>query len=108
MSAFITGSHAYGEPRPDSDIDLVIEASDDLLDELRDIVGDEYGSGSLRLLCVEEDTGQRIDLILVRGPAFAAWRAATEELSQSAPVSRDEAVLVIRDHLLGAGRKETP
>lgn len=24
MTAFITGSHAYGQPKPDSDIDLVV------------------------------------------------------------------------------------
>jgi hypothetical protein len=29
MNAFLTGSHVYGEPRPDSDVDLVIRCDED-------------------------------------------------------------------------------
>ena len=94
--AFVTGSHAYGLPGHDSDIDVVVlvtmadlekllKASDDL-----DIATDpEYARnchttslrfGSLNLLATTDEK------------AYQCWWDATRKLKEQSPVSREYAV----------------
>lgn len=98
--AFITGSHAYGTPREDSDTDLVVMVS---FDDLQRLIGlsdrrpvdakdeVEYPEaidqanlrfGRLNLLCVTQ------------GDDYEAWRSGTEELRARRPVTRTEAIEV--------------
>lgn len=98
MSAFITGSRAYGEPKPGSDIDLAILISSEqetlLFSMLEPIErqaesntgGGSYRFGRLNLLCFQDEL------------TFAAWKAGTEELINQRPVSRELAVEVIERH----------
>lgn len=90
LQAFLTGSHAYGYPGPDSDIDLVVLVTKDEFDKLRqnadsmegvDEQYDENGScslrfGNLNLLCFFDER------------RFLDWKKCTEVLKTQAPVSR--------------------
>ena len=99
--AFVTGSHAYGDPREDSDIDLVILISGGDWDKLlhqSDYPMDDVGQanylgsgfaplrfGKLNLICTED--AELCDV----------WRKGTEELRNrkaaiGKAVTRDEAV----------------
>ena len=92
--AFITGSHAYGTPRIDSDIDIVMLMSEMDMQKLLTLVGksefvDQYGDGQLSLrfgllnliICYDQ---QRYD----------NWKVGTELLKQSAPCTRESAIEV--------------
>lgn len=77
MNAFITGSRAYGSPRPNSDIDLVIRVDSRtrlMLETLSDNPKtDKYGSvivrfGRLNLLLCETDE------------EFATWVVGTNKM----------------------------
>lgn len=102
MQSFLTGSRAYGTPRPDSDIDLVVYVTvDDLskLIELSDKVS-EFGHpggvnyedgcclrfGPLNLICVTSQVH------------FDTWKKGTEELISNKPVTREVAVETLQRH----------
>lgn len=96
MKAFVTGSHAYGTPRPDSDIDLVVLVSPEDMARLvkmdPDSTADRYGVmassylrfGKLNLLAVDNMTD------------YLVWLHGTLELIARKPVTRDEAVAVFK------------
>jgi len=104
MKAFITGSHAYGTPTEDSDIDLVVQVSPGDLERLAILSGDtaaeHYGVsgtqylrfGGLNLLAVDNDIDYQI------------WLEGTKELVARRPVTRDEAVAVFKRRQKEAGR----
>ena len=90
MSAYLTGSHAYGTPRADSDVDLVVhiplghEAAV-LLKNASHVCFDGPSSMSLMF--------GRLNLIVFREiDEFDKWREVTDALASKAPVTRDEAV----------------
>lgn len=100
MNAFLTGSRAYGTPREDSDVDLVVLVSDSDMDALNRLATDDDGeetygdstSASLRF--------GNLNLICMTDPAsFGAWKEATAELIARKPVTRDKAVQVIQGKL---------
>jgi predicted nucleotidyltransferase len=86
MNAFITGSRAYGTPRRNSDIDLVIrcdEATADLLKSLSD----------------EEDlvVFRNLNLILCTSDEdFAVWKHGTDLLKMRRPVSKGAAKTLLK------------
>lgn len=104
MTAVVTGSRAYGDPRPDSDVDLVVLCSEvdiALLRELADgqEAGPRHPSGgpddaSLRF--------GRLNLIAVASPKrFEQWRLDTALLRLRAEregrrLTREEAVGFMR------------
>jgi len=99
--AFITGSHAYGTPRPDSDIDLVI-----LVDSATCALLCDGGSGPSRVLA--DGTGKAfygsedsmLNLIILTDPAeFDLWLKGTQELIAMRPVDRETA----KKHLTAMG-----
>ena len=98
MTAFLTGSHAYGKPRPNSDTDLVILVDDsdlekliDAADKVRDRRVGEYGEdsaslyfGNLNLICVTSFSD------------FDLWEKGTLDLKRQKidtgkPITRKEA-----------------
>lgn len=91
MNAFVTGSHAYGTPRPDSDIDLAVSLTPSELWDLARQADSRSGS------CDKVDSLMfgRLNLICLSEPHFAAWKAATEELVARRTVSREEAIEAI-------------
>lgn len=98
MRSFLTGSHVYGTPKHDSDIDLVIQLDSD---EELELCGQSDGGGiiiddsdyptirfgNLQIIAVEDDR------------EFAIWKSCTEELKKRAPVTREEAVNLIKKRL---------
>lgn len=109
--AFLTGSRIYGQPRPDSDIDLVVRCDQELVDRLCEEFPDanchtavhvddpnaEYPPevshafrfGSLNLILVVSDT------------AYESWKAARDEciaamMKKRNGITRDKAVEIHR------------
>lgn len=99
MNAFLTGSRAYGLPTDKSDIDLVAYVDQRTFDVLVDLLGDpnpnpQSGgndvSASIRV--------GKLNLILHTSEnAFNAWQEGTDELIARSPVTREEAVKVLKD-----------
>lgn len=89
-ASFLTGSHVYGSPRPDSDIDLVISADDHDLEVFRSI---SHGTSTMVF--------GRLSCILANPEQYRVWRIGTRFLFDFAkelsdlnrpPLSRDYAV----------------
>lgn len=87
---FITGSWAYGSPRTNSDVDLVIRA-------------DPWTAYFLTKQSEQPKDRSEIDSYAVRygnlnlivttsNEAYDQWKQGTEELIAKSPVTRDEAV----------------
>lgn len=101
--AFLTGSHVYGRPRDDSDVDLVVLVSHADLKTLAKLLGGEvestqeedeptrYPAGSLSI------KDGRLNLIATSDPdRYEAWREGTKQLKARAPVDRAEAVELLK------------
>lgn len=103
LSAFITGSYAYGEPRPDSDIDLVLfmdhneayeleKLSDKPDSKAEEDVIDSYGGMGGKCLRF----GKLNLLIITNKKVYRMWRKGTEMLTRKKgrthPVTRGYAI----------------
>ena len=88
--AFITGSRAYGIPRDDSDVDLVVRADGKTIKLLVELLGrhaSDYDGDSVSIrtgglnlhLCHDDKT-------------FEKWERGTAILRDLAPISREQAV----------------
>jgi len=95
MKPFITGSHAYGTPTSESDIDLVIPPMiSESLDKL--INYSESGTvpikyGNLNILAAPNEE------------AFWLWWKCTRDLTRIKPVTRDFAIEFIETKFKEAG-----
>ena len=91
--AFITGSHAYGTPTAESDVDLVVLApagvGDEVLTLLRPKSETKYEG-------VAQFVEGRLNLIMLDVAEFEAWFDATRWLIAHRPVTRERAVEVIK------------
>lgn len=89
--AFITGSRAYGTPRPDSDIDLGILVSKHDADILRQYSGSKTKVvfGQLNLVLFEKDREEE---------RYENWKQVNEQLRVIAPVTKDQAIRAL-DHV---------
>lgn len=93
-SSFLTGSYAYGIPRPDSDIDIVVlegESARETLDEASD--GFE---GNYKLTF---ENGKKVNLLMMNRVKYDIWKKVTVALRAFRPVSRDLAVACFRTAL---------
>jgi ribulose kinase len=91
MNAFFTGSRVYGEPRKDSDVDLVARVTPEVrcvLEKLSDTPEKIKGItvirfGRLNIIACDDDR------------QFAAWKFGTEDLQTQklwdGPVAKEEA-----------------
>lgn len=103
MKAFITGSHAYGKPTEDSDVDLVVRVDEQtrsdlvcLLHQGKSSSEKDYTDGVLQFKVAT------LNLILcVSDEQYAAWAIGTEQLKAIRPVTRDFAVETFK-RLFGA------
>ncbi len=85
---FYTGSRVYGTPRPDSDVDVVIRASESIFD-LDMLADSRAGSGgSLRF--------GNLNLIVLDDDEFDRWYLITEQLYMRRPVTKEEAIAAFR------------
>lgn len=92
--AFLTGSRAYGVPRADSDVDVVVRMPREAVDLLiksgvADVVHDfpqnnnaSFRFGKMNLICCTSDK------------RFEKWVRGTAVLQSRAPVTRDAAIEV--------------
>lgn len=90
--AFLTGSRAYGFPRPESDVDIVVRMPQEAVDVLLKAIPAEkvrkYPDSdsvslwfdNLNLICITSDK------------AFETWVEGTACLLSRAPVTRDAAI----------------
>jgi hypothetical protein len=90
--AFLTGSRAYGTPRVNSDVDVVVRTTPELIDTINlfafpETTFDWYENdsvsfkfGNLNLICVKSDV------------VYEAWKTGTDELTNKSPVSREDAI----------------
>lgn len=102
MNAFITGSHAYGIPDADSDLDLVILLSDDDFTLLCGFYVAKGGEG-LDLSYLSDDScgislrfGELNILCVNDARDWETWRKGTHDLVAMKPVSRETAVEVFQ------------
>jgi hypothetical protein len=88
VQCFLTGSRAYGTPRPFSDYDFVLALPLEvarLLDEFADEGSDPPGSVSLRF--------NRLNLIIPTSEeSLEVWRQGTQDLIAKKPVQREAAM----------------
>lgn len=107
MNSFITGSRAYGTPREDSDIDLVIRISEkdalmilDNCDEPpRNALIEHYGLSGLH--CIRY--GKLNVLMCTSDIYFDAWRMGTHLCAKKGQLSHDEAVEIFQKVFQEAG-----
>lgn len=101
---FITGSRVYGEPREDSDLDLVVhmpaEVAEEIWGELFPEKPTNYGAGAFSIFRF----GQLNLIATHTQSAFYAWREGTnkclaQRLTKRKPLTRSEAVTIIRKEL---------
>jgi hypothetical protein len=103
---FITGSRAYGTPREDSDIDLVIFCSvedartllnynEASVEEIEEAAATIKGYGDEGILQVRYG---RLNLILcVDDARYAEWVGGTVRLKAIAPVTRAQAIALLEE-----------
>lgn len=89
---FVTGSQAYGVPREDSDIDLVVAVPDELRQYLASVCDNQSGRLGQRSMRFG-----RLNLLCATTPEqYEAWHAGTTELlSEEESADRDHAREVI-------------
>ena len=94
MKSFITGSRAYGNPKKDSDIDLVIRVDPSMAQILRKLSDDsgETGEKPCRF--------GRLNLILAESDLeFAVWRLGTTSMKSSKRKYSKHAAKAVLDNL---------
>jgi len=96
VNAFITGSQAYGEPTPESDIDLCVCLTMQEMYLLAGLADHAKGAGSMPdSLCFG-----RLNLLILEDWKFRAWKRGTDILIQrkivsGKPCTREEAIEVL-------------
>lgn len=100
MEAFLTGSHAYGEPTAESDIDLALLMTAEECDIFASGCDegswdDEYGPSDAAAFVF----GGLNVIAFTSREQFDAWKTATAELVARRPVRREEAVALIKEKL---------
>ena len=90
--AFVTGSHAYGLPGPDSDMDLVVYVTQKDLDRLKRLADEAACNQLARDYIAAGGTPLRfgrLNLICCTNEKyFEVWREGTRRLRKQAPVTR--------------------
>ena len=87
--ALLSGSHAYGTPHPDSDVDLVVYLSPDdarkLIDNADSVVFHSPGYRSCRY-------GKLNLMVCIDDKHYEVWKDGIGELKLNAPVTREFAI----------------
>ena len=103
--AFLTGSRVYGEPRPDSDVDLVIRADAETIEALQKLLGrhmSDYDGRSISLRCGDLNLH-----VCHTDKGFDLWKLGTRvlrDLAKTRALTRDEAIGTFR--ALGIDRQK--
>jgi predicted nucleotidyltransferase len=83
VTAFLTGSFAYGQPTPESDVDLVVLVDKPTLDKLKEIYSNqescEHAEVDFLLVDRSKIDGRPLSLLFVTDQdRFHRWKKATE------------------------------
>ena len=91
MRAYITGSRAYGTPREDSDIDLVIACgSNDLFELWESVDHVRLMFGKLNLVAFNVDVPEE-------AARYERWLAVHKSLVARKPVTKEQAIAAFRE-----------
>ncbi len=98
IHGFITGSHAYGTPKPGSDVDVVVLLNPEASNHVSVVCTDPRRGSSGEFLDSVSYKFGGLDLIVCESIEFfnEVWKAGTDELIARKPVTRDEAVEVFK------------
>lgn len=100
IRAFVTGSHAYGTPRDNSDIDLVVLVEPESLALLRVAVGADPPPASAGPDTSASLMFGKLNLVVVRDEReFQIWRDVTAELALRRPVDQATAKALLCERL---------
>lgn len=96
---FLTGSRAYGTPKPGSDTDVVVymerKEADHLLALHPACTIKTGGYGEPGADSFSFRFGDLNLIVVTSLPLYDAWREGTEDLVEAAPVTRDFAVKIL-------------
>lgn len=96
-TALLTGSHAYGTPHENSDIDLVVLMDNSTAEKLMLLLGAEAKKQKDGNYPTTQVTHGKLNLIVERDPrAFEVWKQGTLQLLSEAPVTRERACEVFK------------
>lgn len=84
MNAFLTGSHVYGTPHDESDVDLVVRIDQKTYDKLCELAGVPHNHRPLRF-------GDLNLVVCLDDAEYAAWKAGTETLLEDVRAGRGPA-----------------
>lgn len=91
MRAYITGSRAYGTPRDDSDIDLVIACgSNDLFELWESVDHTRLMFGKLNLVAFNVDVPEE-------AARYERWLKVHNGLVERKPVTKEQAIAAFRE-----------
>jgi predicted nucleotidyltransferase len=98
VTAFLTGSFAYGQPTPESDVDLVILVDKPTLDKLKEIYSNqgscEHADADFLMVDRSKIDSRPLSLLFVTDiDRFHQWKKATD-LCAINKVSKDYAKAV--------------
>ncbi len=88
--AFLTGSHVYGAPNDDSDVDVVIFCSKETAKRIQKLLGNQGPSnydGTVRTV----KSGNLQLIMCDNARDMESWRCGTKTLSHVAPVTKEQA-----------------
>jgi len=92
-TAFITGSHAYGTPREDSDIDIVVLVDFETAEELERLSKAKPSKVPHRPRKILLDN---VNLVVCTSEfRFGLWKNGTAKCVRKAPITREEAIEII-------------
>ncbi len=104
--AFLTGSHAYGIPKPDSDVDLVVLVSPEDMEKLRLLADRDDSHPEDQNYIIAGGVPLRfgkLNLICSDARKYKVWKRGTERLKKMAPVTREFACELFRRLRQAAG-----
>lgn len=94
--AFVTGSRAYGEPREDSDVDLVVLMDSEGMRLLASLVQDDDRKDYPEATSVSLRFGELNLIVCTSQEDYDDWVTGTAELKAKSPVGREEAVATFK------------
>jgi len=100
-SAFLTGSRAYGVPRKDSDVDMVVYIDPSELTELAKALNADVDDDRPYYPSISVREGRLNLIVLSEADEYDAWLNTTLKLKKQAPVTKEQAVTAFKKALKG-------
>lgn len=98
--AFLTGSHAYGVPHLDSDVDLVVYVDSSQLTKLAEALGVAVDDDNRDYPSLNIREGKLNLIVVSESEEYDTWKDVTQDLIKKKPVLRETAVTAFKKALL--------